>query len=195
MGDSGVPYLLLNQHDDDQTMTENTTIGTTVVTSSHTDDDDNDGTNKTDNSAIYNNNNDNNDEERSMNIIKGELWLISDETLNSLDDYEGIQKGYYVRKEESVELILNQNNKKIENHNTTGKFSETMNPHESEEDILHQAHVYGLVEMPSHLSKQKLSFISEYTLDFHQTCYKPIRHIQVKQQKHLNDEVGTCSES
>jgi hypothetical protein len=130
-----------------------------------------------------------------LNIIKGEVWLISDETLDGLDDYEGINKGYYVR--QTIDVSLLKDYVVVEDD---GKLSQpsslsSINNINQQDTITLQAQVYGLIHMPEGLSNQKLVYVPEYTLSFHRNHYKPIRHIQVKQQKHLRDEVGTSSES
>jgi hypothetical protein len=132
-----------------------------------------------------------------LNIIKGEVWLISDETLDGLDDYEGINKGYYVR--QTIDVRLLKDNVVVGDDGNLSQPSSSLssinNINRQDTITTLQAQVYGLTHIPESLSNQKLVYVPEYTLSFHRNHYKPIRHIQVKQQKHLRDEVGTSSES
>mmetsp|Transcript_16301 Transcript_16301/g.24567 ORF Transcript_16301/g.24567 Transcript_16301/m.24567 type:complete len:588 (-) Transcript_16301:62-1825(-) len=93
----------------------------------------------------------------SGNRVRGELWCVSSECLQNLDDYEGISKDYYSRK--SIFVC------------TEGK----------EEPV--EAQVYCINFIPSELSSEP--FIEEYTLDMHKELYNPIQHIQVKQLSYI----------
>jgi len=176
VGDSGVPYLILNEAK----------------------------TEKTNNNNKKKNNNNNNGDDK--NKIRGEIWLISTETLNGLDEYEGINKSYYIRKTEPVRLLLQQDDQ--DEGNDEGKDKNDKRNHKKNKKLLKksstqaqvygediQAQVYGTYEFPPSLSSSSSKTISEYTLELHKECYQPIRHIQVKQQKHLGNDVGTSSHS
>lgn len=218
VGESGVPYLVLNQPYRNTTTRNGDSGGSRS-----------DGTVSTDNTPTVPD-----PVDASKSLIQGELWLVSDETLSGLDDYEGISKSYYIRREEEVELVEQPKKQEkdtptavaalsptpsqemsirsheafdqsspVSSESLTGDDSDTLR--RSFTQPLHsftssttsnrmKAHVYGLVRMPKK-KPEDVSYISEYTLEFHREHYQPIRHIQVKQQKHLQEEVGTSAES
>lgn len=90
------------------------------------------------------------------NII-GELYAVSDDTLEGLDQYEGKgKKGYYDR---SV----------IEVSTSDG--------------VLYKAMIYAVEQSPQSL--RHLSRIPEYTLALHRSCYSAVRHISLKQKMYL----------
>jgi gamma-glutamylcyclotransferase (GGCT)/AIG2-like uncharacterized protein YtfP len=186
VGDSGVPYLILNNDDDDDDEDE--------VQGSLENKKNKEKHNVNDKKNNKNLHDDHDDHDDMQNVIKGELWLVSDETLASLDDYEGINKSYYIRKTINVKILDGENNHKINKNNLYLSKSMIESWDEIRPQNIISAEIYGLSSLKQLLLKhQNLKQISEYTLQLHQQCYKPIRHIQVKQQKHLGDEVGTAS--
>lgn len=89
--------------------------------------------------------------------IVGEIWSVDSETLQGLDDYEGISKGYYERRPISV--------------TTRGNYTST-------------AFAYFKAQSSEELANSP-TFLSEYTIEMHKAKYKPIRHILVKQEMYL----------
>jgi gamma-glutamylcyclotransferase (GGCT)/AIG2-like uncharacterized protein YtfP len=89
--------------------------------------------------------------------IRGEVWRVDDETLKGLDEYEGVGKGYYCRKEVKVK----QQNGQVMTANAYFKIDAGALKNES--------------------------FLEEYTLEFHKRNYKAIKHIQVKQLQYLGE--------
>jgi gamma-glutamylcyclotransferase (GGCT)/AIG2-like uncharacterized protein YtfP len=88
--------------------------------------------------------------------VKGEVWEIDHETLVGLDEYEGVNKGYYERK--LIDVLVDS---KI-------------------------VCVYAYFKSNVSSLDLKLSdFLDEYSLDSHLKFYSPIKHIQVKQQLYL----------
>ncbi len=85
----------------------------------------------------------------------------------NLDEYEGVGKGYYAR--HSIEVLLTASSKKVE------------------------AQVYVLTQPSADL--RRAPFLEEYTLDFHQKFYNPIRHIRVKQQLYLSEQHTASAKS
>jgi hypothetical protein len=83
-------------------------------------------------------------------VIKGEVWSVDDETLTGLDEYEGISKGYYNRREITVSAIAHPN-----------KHT--------------KVHAYFKIKSTPELAKGP--FLEEYSLDIHQTLYKAIKRI------------------
>lgn len=96
--------------------------------------------------------------------IRGEVWLVDDDTLEGLDDYEGLGKGYYKRIGVRVNLIENQ---------------WTWLPNM----LSLRAHCYVMHEAPD--SFLALPCLQEYTLKLHKTKYHAVRHILLKQQLYL----------
>lgn len=96
--------------------------------------------------------------------IKGELWEVDKISLEGMDDYEGITKGYYSR--ELIQISCN--------------------------NSIYNANVYFKLEVSEDLLERELH--SEYSLEYHKSHYQPIRHIQVKQKQYLGviDEDHTC---
>jgi gamma-glutamylcyclotransferase (GGCT)/AIG2-like uncharacterized protein YtfP len=94
--------------------------------------------------------------------IKGELWEVDDYCLKGLDDYEGIEKGFYQRV--LIPIVI---------------MKQEGQPAAGEELIM--ANVYVLVDSSSVTALQRKEFLSEYSLKLHEKLYKPIQHIQVKQ--------------
>lgn len=92
--------------------------------------------------------------ERCHQLI-GELWQVDDYCLQGLDDYEGLQKGYYERITIPVTTSL-----------------------QAEQGVV-EANVYVLTKSSEDLRGK--SYLEEYTLTIHEEQYKPIKHIQVKQ--------------
>jgi len=92
--------------------------------------------------------------------IHGEVWLVDDETLENLDEYEGLGKGYYQRK------------------HTRASLSRYMWP-----GAVLSAQVYVLAAAPLSLRTQEQ--LEEYTLKIHQDLYRAVEHILLKQQMYL----------
>jgi hypothetical protein len=90
--------------------------------------------------------------------IHGELWSVSAECLDNLDDYEGVSKQYYERKRISVQL-------------------------EDSSNSLVTAEVYCVRSLPEHLATGP--FLDDYSLSLHREFYRPVAHIQVKQLGYL----------
>jgi gamma-glutamylcyclotransferase (GGCT)/AIG2-like uncharacterized protein YtfP len=90
--------------------------------------------------------------------IHGELWSVSAECLDNLDDYEGVSKQYYQRQRISVQL-------------------------EDATNSLLTAEVYCLHSLPPDLANGP--FLEEYSLSLHREFYRPVAHIQVKQLGYL----------
>jgi gamma-glutamylcyclotransferase (GGCT)/AIG2-like uncharacterized protein YtfP len=90
--------------------------------------------------------------------VHGELWAVTPECLQNLDDYEGLSKGYYLRKRISVQL------------------------HDSSNSLV-LASVYCLESLPPHLENGP--FLEEYSLAYHREFYRPVAHIQVKQLNYI----------
>lgn len=84
--------------------------------------------------------------------------MVTRECLQNLDDYEGLSKGYYLRKRISVQLHDPSNSLVI-------------------------ASVYCVDALPPHLEKGP--FLEEYTLSYHREFYRPVSHIQVKQLNYI----------
>eukprot|EP01087_Luapelamoeba_hula_P011320 TRINITY_DN3064_c0_g1_i1.p1 TRINITY_DN3064_c0_g1~~TRINITY_DN3064_c0_g1_i1.p1 ORF type:complete len:541 (+),score=79.64 TRINITY_DN3064_c0_g1_i1:40-1662(+) len=92
--------------------------------------------------------------------VKGEVWCVNDETLLGLDEYEGINKGYYSRREIEVHLGIS-----------------------AEEPSTASVGVYFKTD-----SNQMLRagpFLEEYTLAWHKDNYRAIRHIWIKQELYM----------
>ena len=90
--------------------------------------------------------------------IVGELFAVNAATLKSLDDYEGVIKGYYVRKE--IDVVLD-----------NGQVM--------------RADCYLKKEASSDLVSRP--FLKEYALQTHNEHYQPIRHIEAKQQLYMQE--------
>ena len=94
--------------------------------------------------------------------IRGEVYEVDAELLEGMDDYEGVSKGYYERRQ--IEVLL-----------------DPVSPDPSPETLT--AWVYLLPRSDAQL--HALPHIPEYTREIHDVHYLPIRHIQVKQQRYL----------
>eukprot|EP00128_Syssomonas_multiformis_P015757 Colp12_sorted_trinity150504_noHs@22949 len=93
----------------------------------------------------------------AVHQLQGELWAIDDVELAGLDDYEGVSKKYYDRWE--IRVILQEQQKE------------------------QNAWVYILPSSTREL--RDLPSIPEYTIEIHDERYRPIQHIQIKQQRYL----------
>jgi gamma-glutamylcyclotransferase (GGCT)/AIG2-like uncharacterized protein YtfP len=109
----------------------------------------------------FDNNNDAGAVSDRRKMIVGELWEVSVEALQGLDDYEGLTKGYYNRVSIDIQLL---------NDNSSSSISG--------EDVV-KADVYVLNVSTEDLKNRE--FIECYTVEIHNALYKPIQHIQVKQ--------------
>ena len=87
--------------------------------------------------------------------VKGEVWEVDQISLSGMDDYEGVNKGYYSR--EKIHVLCNG------------------------QDLY--VNVYFKLHSDDDIFERK--FHEEYTLEYHQNNYQPIRHIQVKQKQYL----------
>lgn len=96
--------------------------------------------------------------------IEGEIWEVSRVTLQNLDEYEGVGKGYYSRKEIPV----------IDSDGTTGA-----------------AHIYVLKVSTEELrGKERLR---EYSEEAHDDNYNAMRHILIKQELYMQGKSSTTS--
>lgn len=116
--------------------------------------------------------------------VVGELWNVSQECLNNLDDYEGIRKGYYKR--ELISVIPD---------NTPGKTEQAFVYYLAtpREELLKTASVVQptLRKAPGTDSYP----VVEYTLHMHRTLYNPVRHIQVKQLGYIDHNPSSWGHS
>jgi gamma-glutamylcyclotransferase (GGCT)/AIG2-like uncharacterized protein YtfP len=101
-----------------------------------------------------------------LHCIIGELWEVSSEALQGLDEYEGVSKGYYSRATIPVY--------------GTGLFAGLMQ---------RLADVYVLNDVPPELAMRPR--INEYTLDMHHRLYNAIVHVQRKQHAYLGWNAST----
>jgi gamma-glutamylcyclotransferase (GGCT)/AIG2-like uncharacterized protein YtfP len=99
--------------------------------------------------------------------IVGELWEVSSEALQGLDEYEGVDKGYYSRATIPVHGIVS----------PFGFKKEWM------------ADVYVINNAPKELKERPR--IKEYTLDMHHRLYNAIVHVQRKQHAYLGWSAST----
>lgn len=116
--------------------------------------------------------------------VHGELWSCSSDTLAGMDEFEGLSKGYYERKKIRVRVLGGTD--------TAGdQYGE-----EGGTKQVREAWVYCVLDSPPSLRSlaRQGAARSNYPLDLHLREYHPIRHIQVKQQLHLSEPVGTPSE-
>lgn len=96
--------------------------------------------------------------------IEGEVWEVSSVTLQNLDEYEGVGKGYYSRKE--IPVV-----------NSDGKAC--------------TAEIYFLKTSTEELrGKERLK---EYSKEVHDIHYNAMRHILIKQELYLQGEASTTS--
>jgi len=95
--------------------------------------------------------------------IRGEMFRVSSETMKSLDEYEGVGKGYYKR----VEVMV-----------VVGKRTE-------------RCFMFGLHTSLDGLSTDCV--VSEYTKVLHEKLYQPIRHIELKQHRYLSIPTDVAS--
>lgn len=139
--------------------------------------------------------------------IIGELWEITRDCLKSLDDYEGVGKGYYSRRSIQVKLQPSnvENLHSVDNNHSycssigtsSGSGSDSSKDSSSDSggiisveigSTTFSAEVYMLQCVPKELLR--LPSIHEYTLEQHRTHYHPIRHIQVKQLSYIKAPSG-----
>lgn len=97
--------------------------------------------------------------------VRGELYMVDQETLQGLDDYEGLGKGHYIRVRVPVRPLSNESN--------------AWPP---------DAEMYVKAESSSEL--RALKPFKEYTRTMHRERYHAIKHIQVKQQMYLSEFYG-----
>jgi hypothetical protein len=97
--------------------------------------------------------------------VCGELWRVDSTTLSSIDDYEGVGKGHYVRTSIAVEA-----------------------PRTDGVKVEMTAFAFFRAESTPELRESQ--FQKEYTLAFHNQFYRPIRHILVKQSMYLQVDDG-----
>jgi hypothetical protein len=101
--------------------------------------------------------------------ILGELWEVSSEALQGLDEYEGVNKGYYSR----INIPVH----------GKGFFS----AFGLKKDYM--ADVYVLNNASEELKNRPR--INEYTLDMHRQLYNAIMHVQRKQHAYLGWSAST----
>ena len=99
--------------------------------------------------------------------IVGELWQVSTEALQGLDEYEGVDKGYYSRT--TIPVCVN-----------NGMFG-------GSKDCM--ADVYVLNNASQELVNRPR--INEYTLEMHHRLYNAIVHVQRKQHAYLGWSAST----
>jgi gamma-glutamylcyclotransferase (GGCT)/AIG2-like uncharacterized protein YtfP len=118
--------------------------------------------------------------------VVGELWVVSDECLKNLDDYEGLSKSYYERTVIEVSpissKILNES-EAVTSEGGKGKVDDDSGAVTSAANTVVLAEVYHLPVLPSGLEKGP--FLEKYSLSMHRELYNPIQHIQVKQLKYI----------
>lgn len=167
VGDCGVPYLLLNDEEEhlqagDGLKHETTTTAGLNATTAPIDT----PGSRSDHGVNINANCVSNIQEKGKGgyCIKGELWEVTEECLQNLDDYEGISKGYYERCKVRVRRRVSE----------SGEYGE-----EEEEE----ANVYILRVLVNGVDGDLLTkpCIDEYTLSMHKQLYSPVNHIQIKQ--------------
>mmetsp|Transcript_19996 Transcript_19996/g.58422 ORF Transcript_19996/g.58422 Transcript_19996/m.58422 type:complete len:102 (+) Transcript_19996:1810-2115(+) len=100
-----------------------------------------------------------------------------------MDEFEGLSKGYYERKKIRVRVLGGTDS-------AGGQYDEGGTKQ------VREAWVYCVLDSPPSLRSlaRQGAARSNYPLDLHLREYHPIRHIQVKQQLHLSEPVGTPSE-
>jgi gamma-glutamylcyclotransferase (GGCT)/AIG2-like uncharacterized protein YtfP len=121
------------------------------------------------------------------NAIRGEVWRVDDVSLQGLDEYEGISKGYYSRR--TIDVII-----KSATPNKQSSFpllsllrrAKSGTASAAGARII-RADVYVMNTSPPELRSKP--FIPEYTLDIHRRCYHAIQHIKVKQDGYLGFKV------
>ena len=99
--------------------------------------------------------------------LKGEVWKIGQETLDGLDEYEGLRKGHYDRRQ--LCAVLDDCGSEV------------------------TADVYFKVSSSEGLRQCEL--LEEYSLELHQEKYRPIRHIEVKQQLYVGGIISGSNET
>jgi gamma-glutamylcyclotransferase (GGCT)/AIG2-like uncharacterized protein YtfP len=104
--------------------------------------------------------------EAQSHCIVGELWQVSSEALQGLDEYEGVSKGYYSRV--AVPICCK---------GLFGGLKECL------------ADVYVLLNASDELTSRPR--IKEYTLDMHHRFYNAIVHVQRKQLAYLGWSAST----
>ena len=87
--------------------------------------------------------------------VQGEVYRVTAQCLQNLDDYEGVSKGYYFRRK----IIIETGGKQLE------------------------AYVYYISSPPEDI--RHLPMLGEYTLDMHRNSYHPIKHIHIKQKNYF----------
>lgn len=98
--------------------------------------------------------------------VQGELWRVDADTLEGLDEYEGLRKGHYDRRR--IEVLL-------------------------EDGAVATADAYFKVSSSAELRASEHH--SAYSLEMHRELYRPIRHIEVKQQLYVGDIIQPTPET
>eukprot|EP00927_Polykrikos_kofoidii_P052155 TRINITY_DN4593_c0_g1_i1.p1 TRINITY_DN4593_c0_g1~~TRINITY_DN4593_c0_g1_i1.p1 ORF type:complete len:637 (+),score=90.33 TRINITY_DN4593_c0_g1_i1:31-1911(+) len=98
------------------------------------------------------------DQYGSGHRVRGEIWAVDADTLEGLDDYEGLTKGYYVR-----QPLVVQEEACPFRHLTV--------------------EVYAVRSSSEAL--RRLQPLEEYTLEWHRQNYRAVEHIILKQRLHL----------
>jgi len=103
--------------------------------------------------------------------VRGELWRLSEEMLQNIDEYEGIQKGHYSRE------VINVAAERGCGTTICKAFCYFYAVKLGRSDV--DAGLLGGTQ------------ISEYPAEEQKKRYKPIHHIQVKQLQYLGEEATT----
>ncbi len=101
--------------------------------------------------------------------VRGELWLVDDETIAGLDEHEGVGKGYYARRH--IGCIRNDGTRET-------------------------AQVYFLLpdtDVSRRLREGQIEAVAEYTLDMHKRLYSPIELLSLKQAIYLGESAHTAT--
>jgi len=100
--------------------------------------------------------------EKTGNMILGEVYSVDDSTLKNLDEYEGVSKLYYDRKEIRVFVPA----------------------------LCRSTRAFVYFKRESSDALKNSPFLKEYSLEFHQENYKAITHILVKQQIYFKEPLN-----
>jgi len=119
--------------------------------------------------------------------VIGEVLRCSHTTLQRMDEYESLSKGHYERSRVQVCLLGRSPHRGA----TCGTMALSFGAMGQVAKV--HAWVYCMRSSPFSLRSlaKKGPSLSEYGLKQHLKEYRPIQHIQVKQQLHLRVSVGT----
>ena len=117
--------------------------------------------------------------ERPGEHVQGEVWEVDTATLQRIDEYEGITKGYYTRR--MIEVCpLDTSTCST----PSGSAALKTGP-----KLTRVAYAYFKTDPTEQLRRGP--FLKEYSLEFHKKMYKPIEHIRVKQNMYLGRPFDT----